>query len=380
LEQISKNRKIITMNIVIPFLDLKTQYLSIKNEIEQAVLGVLGSSKYALGPEVEKFEKEFATYHDVEHGVAVNSGTSALHLALLAAGVGKGDEVITVSMTFIATAAAISYTGATPVFVDVDPETLTMDPSKIEAKITAHTKAILPVHLYGQAADMDLITEIANRHKLVVIEDAAQAHGAGYKGKRVGGFGHMAAFSFYPGKNLGAYGEGGIVVTGNADFAEKMRILRDWGQEKKYHHDILGYNYRMDAVQGAVLRVKLRRLGKWTELRRSHASQYDSELKDSRVQRTTELHNRCHVYHIYSIFHPERNKLQDVLQKAGIHTGMHYPIPVHLQKPYRRLGYHEGDFPVTEKIAREQLSLPMFPELKEKDVSRVSEAVCNWPA
>jgi dTDP-4-amino-4,6-dideoxygalactose transaminase len=255
-----------------------------------------------------------------------------------------------------------------------------MDPSKIEAKITPHTKAILPVHLYGQAADIDPIMEIANRHKLVVIEDAAQAHGAGYKGKRVGGLAHMATFSFYPGKNLGAYGEGGILVTGNTDFAEKVRLLRDWGQEKKYHHDILGYNYRMDAVQGAVLRVKLQRLEKWTELRRSRAHQYDSELKDSRVRRTTELHNRCHVYHIYSVFHPERNKLQDVLQKTGIHTGLHYPIPVHFQKPYQYLGYREGDFPVTEKIAREQLSLPMFPELKKEDVSRVSEAICNWSA
>ena len=368
------------MNNVIPFLDLKTQYLSIKTEIEEAVLGVLGSARYALGPEVERFEQEFAEYHDIGHGVAVNSGTSALHLALLAAGVGKGDEVITVSMTFIATAAAISYTGATPVFVDVDPETLTMDPSKIEAKITTHTKAILPVHLYGQAADMDPIMEIASRHKLVVIEDAAQAHGARYKGNRVGGLGHMAAFSFYPGKNLGAYGEGGIVVTSNTDFAGNMRLLRDWGQEKKYHHDILGYNYRMDAVQGAILRVKLRRLEKWTELRRSHARQYDLELKDSRVRRTTELHNRCHVYHIYSVFHPERNSLQDALHKAGIHTGLHYPIPVHLQKPYHHLKCREGDLPVTEKIAREQLSLPMFPELKGEDVSRVSEAICNWPA
>ena len=368
------------MNDIVPFLDLKTQYVSIKTEIEEAVLKVLGSSRYALGPEVEKFEKEFATYHDVEQGVAVNSGTSALHVALLAAGVGKGDEVITVSMTFIATAAAISYAGATPVFVDVDSESLTMDPSKIEAKITSRTKAILPVHLYGQAADMDSIMEIARRHKLIVIEDAAQAHGARFKGKRVGGLGHMAAFSFYPGKNLGAYGEGGIVVTGDAGFAEKIRLLRDWGQEKKYHHDILGYNYRMDAVQGAVLRVKLRYLEKWTEHRRSHARQYDSKLEGSQIRRTIELQGRSHVYHIYGVFHPERDQLREALQEAGIQTGMHYPIPVHLQKPYYYLEFLEGSLPVTEKIAREQLSLPMFPELKEEDVSRVSEAVCNWSA
>jgi dTDP-4-amino-4,6-dideoxygalactose transaminase len=368
------------MNDVVPFLDLKTQYVSIKTEIEEAVLKVLGSSRYALGPEVEKFEKEFATYHDVEQGVAVNSGTSALHVALLAAGVGKGDEVITVSMTFIATAAAISYAGATPVFVDVDSESLTMDPSKIEAKITSRTKAILPVHLYGQAADMDSIMEISRRHKLIVIEDAAQAHGARFNGKRVGGLGHMAAFSFYPGKNLGAYGEGGMVVTGDAGFSGKMRLLRDWGQEKKYHHDILGYNYRMDAVQGAVLRVKLRYLEKWTELRRSHARQYDSELESSGIRRTLELQDRSHVYHIYGVFHPERDQLRDVLQEAGIHTGMHYPIPVHLQKPYSYLEYQEGSLPVTEKIAREQLSLPMFPELSEEHVSRVSKAICNWSA
>ena len=363
---------------IVPFLDLKAQYLSIKAEIDEAVLGVLASSVYVLGPEVAKFEEEFAAHQEVEHGVAVNTGTSALHVALLAAGVGPGDEVITVSMTFIATAAAISYTGATPVFVDVDPDTFTMDPSKIEAKITPRTKVILPVHLYGQAADMDPIMEIAERHGLVVIEDAAQAHGAEYRGKRVGGIGHMGTFSFYPGKNLGGFGEGGIVTTNNADYVRHMKLLRDWGQEKKYHHDMLAYNFRMDAIQAAILRVKLRYLEAWTELRRSHALQYEACLSKLGIRRATELAGRRHVYHIYGVFHPARQQLQAALQSEGIHTGMHYPIPVHLQKPYESLGYLEGDFPVTEQTAKEQLSLPMFAELTQEQVNRVAAVVSVW--
>ena len=258
--------------MTIKFLDLHAQYRSIKNEIDEAVLRVLENSVYVLGPDVQRFEEEFAAQHGAAHGVAVNSGTSALHLALLAAGVGAGDEVITVSMTFTATAAAISYTGAKPVFVDVDPTSYTMDPAEIEARITPRTKAILPVHLYGQAADMTPIMEIAERHGLVVIEDAAQAHLARYHDRPVGGIGHIACFSFYPGKNLGAYGEGGLVMTNDAAIAERMRLLRDWGQPRKYHHEMLAYNYRMDAIQGAVLDVKLRHLDDWTERRRSRAS------------------------------------------------------------------------------------------------------------
>jgi dTDP-4-amino-4,6-dideoxygalactose transaminase len=363
---------------IIPFLDLKSQYLTIKPEIDEAVLNVLASSQFALGPEVEKFEEEFATYQGAMRGVAVNSGTSALHLALLAAGVGEGDEVITVSMTFIATVAAISYVGATPVFVDIDSTTFTMDPSQIEAKITERTKAIIPVHLYGQAADMTTIMEIANHNNLLVIEDAAQAHGAKFEKKRVGSIASLATFSFYPGKNLGAYGEGGFVTTNNTQFAEKIKLLRDWGQEKKYHHDTLAYNYRMDGIQGAILRVKLRHLEKWTELRRLLASQYEDELSPCGISRAFEVPGRRHVYHVYSIFHSERDKLQDALKESGIFTGKHYPIPIHLQKPYRHLGYREGDLPVSEKVAKEQLSLPLFPELKEEDVKRVSEAVSNW--
>jgi dTDP-4-amino-4,6-dideoxygalactose transaminase len=298
-------------------------------------------------------------------------------VALLAAGIGAGDEVITVSMTFIATAASISYTGARPVFVDVDPQTLTMDPSKIESKITARTKAILPVHLYGQPADMRPIMRIAEKHGLTVIEDAAQAHGAEYHGTRVGGIGHIAAFSFYPGKNLGAYGEGGMALTNDGDLAHRMRLLRDWGQEKKYHHDFIAYNYRMDAMQGAILRVKLQHLEKWIELRRSHARRYEALLEKTGIRRSFEAPDRRHVYHIYGVFHHDRQGLQASLQEQGIHTGIHYPIPVHLQKPYAALGFGGKDLPVTEKAAAQQLSLPMFPELTDADIKRVADAVCS---
>jgi dTDP-4-amino-4,6-dideoxygalactose transaminase len=363
---------------MIPFLDLKSQYFSIKDEIDQAVLKVLGSSKYALGPAVEKFEEEFAEFQGVKYAVAVNSGTSALHASLLAAGVGEDCEVITVSMTFIATVAAISYVGARPIFVDIEENSLNIDPSKIEAQITPRTKAIIPVHLHGQAANMDPILEIAERHNLTVIEDAAQAHGAEYKGKRVGGIGHMSSFSFYPGKNLGAYGEGGMVTTNNADHANYIRLLRDWGQKKKYHHDMLAYNYRMDAIQGAVLGVKLKYLEDWTELRRSHARQYNTALDKAGISRSVELSGCRHVYHVYSVFHPNRQQLQKTLQDEEIHSGMHYPIPVHLQKPYQGLGYSAGSLPVSEKFAREQLSLPMFPELTEEQIGKVSDVVCGW--
>ena len=364
--------------MTVPFLDLKAQYASIKKEVDEAVLKVLASTTYVLGPEVEAFEKEFAARHNVKHAVAVNTGTSALHVALLAAGVKEGDEVITVAMTFIATVSAIRYTGATPVFVDVDPVTCTMDVSQIEAKITPRTRAIMPVHLYGQPADMDPIMEIAKRRRLIVIEDAAQAHAAEYKGRRVGGIGHVAGFSFYPGKNLGAYGEAGIATTNDDKYAHTMRLLRDWGQEKKYYHDLHAFNYRMDAIQGAILRVKLRQLEKWTDARRAHAKRYDELLGKSGIKHATEAKGRKHVYHIYSVFHEKRSELQAALQAAGIHTGIHYPIPVHLQRAYGDLGYNVGDLPVTETIALEQLSLPMFPELTDEQISRVAREVAAW--
>lgn len=362
----------------VKFLDLKSQYLSIKDEVNAAVLDVLDSTAYVLGPRVQSFEKAFAEAHCATHGVAVNTGTSALHVALLAEGIGTGDEVITIPMTFTATVAAISYTGATPVFVDVDPETFTMDPTQIAAKITQRTRAIMPVHLYGQAADMDPIVEIARAHGLKVIEDCAQAHLATYKGSPVGGIGDYGCFSFYPGKNLGAYGEGGLVTTNNDAAAERIRLLRDWGQVRKYHHEMLAYNYRMDGIQGAVLDVKLKYLDSWTEQRRSRAALYRDLLDGSGIKVTTEAAERRHVYHIFSVFHAERDRLQAHLSKAGIQSGMHYPFPVHLQKAYAELRHKPGDFPVSEQIANTQLSLPMYPELTNEDVTRVVNALKSF--
>jgi dTDP-4-amino-4,6-dideoxygalactose transaminase len=360
---------------MIPFLDLKAQYKPIKEDILQAVNRVLDTGQYILGEEVAAFETEFASYVGAQHGVALNSGTSALHLALLAAGVGRGDEVITVPFTFVATVAAICYTGAQPVFVDIDPKSFTMDTTQLEAAITPRTKAILPVHIYGQSADMDPILAIARKHGLIVIEDAAQAHGAEYKGKRVGSLGSLGCFSFYPGKNLGAYGEGGIVVTNDAQHAEKMRMLRDGGQARKYHHVLRGYNYRMEGLQGAILRVKLRHLDAWTEGRRSRAAEYERCLKNADVVRPVEMPFARHVYHIYAVRSADRTELQLALQNNGVQTGIHYPIPVHLQDGYRDLGYVAGEFPQTERAAREVLSLPMFSELSNMQVEMVSAAV-----
>jgi len=362
----------------VKFLDLKSQYLSIKDEVNAAVLDVLDSTAYILGPRVQSFEKAFAKAHGATHGVAVNTGTSALHVALLAEGIGTGDEVITIPMTFTATVAAISYTGATPVFVDVDPDTFTMDATQIAAKITPRTRAIMPVHLYGQAADMDPIVEIARAHGLKVIEDCAQAHLATYKDRPVGGIGDYGCFSFYPGKNLGAYGEGGLVTTNSDVAAERIRLLRDWGQVRKYHHDMLAYNYRMDGIQGAVLDIKLKYLDRWTEKRRSRAALYRELLNGSGIKVTAEAAERRHVYHIFSVFHAERDRLQAHLSKAGIQFGMHYPFPVHLQKAYAGLRHKVGDFPVSEQIAKTQLSLPMYPELTDEDVTRVVNALKSF--
>ncbi|TAU73291.1 DegT/DnrJ/EryC1/StrS family aminotransferase [Rhizobium leguminosarum] len=361
---------------MIPFLDIKAQYQSIKGEIDAAVLGVLASGQYVLGDEVAHFEQEFADYCNVKHAIAVNTGTSALHLALLAAGVGPGDEVITVPFTFVATVSAICYTGARPVFVDVEPVTLTMDPAEVEAKITPRTKAIVPVHLYGQMADMDAIKAIAERHGIPVIEDACQAHGAQYKGHRAGSIGLSGCFSFYPGKNLGACGEGGMVVTNDDDQAKTMRMLRDWGQEQRYHHLLKGFNYRMDAIQGAILRVKLRHLEAWTEARRTHARRYSSLLAGSTVLTTpVEAADRRHVYHVYAVRSRDRDGLQRLLSAEGIPSGLHYPIPVHLQKAHADLGYQAGDFPVSEAAAREVLSLPIYPEMPVRHVDQVVAAL-----
>jgi dTDP-4-amino-4,6-dideoxygalactose transaminase len=360
---------------MIPLVDLKAQYASIRNEIDAAVLSVLDSAQFVLGEEVAAFEREFASYCGAGETIAVNSGTSALHIALLAAGVGPGDEVITVPFTFIATVSSIVYTGATPVFVDVDPVYLTMDPAAIEARITPRTKVIVPVHLYGQPADMQPILEIADAHGLIVIEDAAQAHGAHYHGLPCGSLGDIAAFSFYPGKNLGAYGEGGAAVTSNPDHARTMRMLRDWGQERKYEHRIKGFNYRMDGIQGAVLRVKLRYLEQWTEARRSHAVRYEHHLHDMPLELPHERAGCRHVYHAYTVRTGVRDVLAEQLRARDIQVGVHYPIPVHLQQAHADLGYGRGDFPNAERAATEVLSLPMFAELTEEHVAEVSAAV-----
>ncbi len=362
---------------MIPFIDLKSQYLSIKEEIQPAISQVLGSTQFILGNEVAALEREFAHYCGADYGIAVNTGTSALHLALLAAGIAPGDEVITTPFTFVATVAAIDYTGAKAVFVDIDPVSLTIDVTKIEAAIRERTKAIVPVHLYGQSADMDPILEIARRYGLTVIEDAAQAHRAEYKGQRVGSIGDLGCFSFYPGKNLGAYGEGGMVVTNNTKYAHTIDMLRDWGQERKYHHVLKGYNYRMDGLQGAILRVKLRHLDDWTEARRNHAAQYDKLLAKADVITPTVMPYSYHVYHIYAVRSRSRDVLQQRLHEQGIQTGIHYPIPVHLQPAYADLGYQVGDFPHSELAAQEVLSLPMYAELTPEQIQTVSESLQN---
>jgi len=362
-------------SIKVPYLDLRAQYQSIKPEIDGAIAGVLDSGQFVLGSEVTEFEREFADYCGTLHCIALNSGTSALHLALLAAGIGPDDEVITVPFTFVASVAAIAYTGARPVLVDIDPQSFTMDVSAIEAAITPRTKAILVVHLYGQPADMDPIMDIARRHGLVVIEDAAQAHGAKYKGRLVGSIGDMACFSFYPGKNLGAYGEGGAVTTGNPEYARSIRMLRDWGQDAKYHHVLRGFNYRMEAFQGAILRVKLRHLERWTEARRALAGKYNELLGDSGVERPKEMSWARHVYHVYTLRSQDRESLRAALQEDGIQTGVHYPVPVHLQPAYADLGYGRGAFPQAEAAANQVLSIPLYPELSHRAVAEVAAAV-----
>ena len=361
--------------VKVPFLDLKAQYHSIKPEIDAAVARILETSQFVLGEEVAGFEREFADYSGAAQGIAVNSGTSALHLALLAASVGPGDEVITVPNTFVATVAAIKYTGARPVLVDIDPVRYTMDPARVEAAITPRTKALIPVHLYGQPADMDPILEVARRRKLVVIGDAAQAHGARDKGRPIGSLGDLVCFSFYPGKNLGAYGEGGMVVTNNEAYARTIRMLRDWGQDRKYHHLLPGYNYRMEGMQGAVLRVKLRYLEQWTEARRAHAARYRELLKGASLGLPVEAANTRHVYHVYAVRTDRREGLISALGAQGIQTGIHYPVPVHLQPAYADLAYAKGAFPLAEKAADEVLSLPMYPEMTEQHIQMVSQAL-----
>jgi dTDP-4-amino-4,6-dideoxygalactose transaminase len=360
---------------VIPLVDLKAQYRSIKEEVSSAIERVLESGQFILGDEVAAFERAFAACCGAREAIGVNSGTSALHLALLAAGVGPGDEVVTVPFTFVATVAAIVYTGARPVFVDIEPDYYTMDPVRLEAAITPRTKAIVPVHLYGQPVDMDPILAIARRRGVPVIEDAAQAHGAEYKGRRCGSMGETACFSFYPAKNLGACGEGGAVVTSDAGLAHRIRLLRDWGQERRYDHAVKGFNYRMDAIQGAILGVKLRHLERWTELRRSRASVYRRALAGTPARLPAERPDVRHVYHVFAVRLPQRDAWRARLGEAGVQTGVHYPIPVHLQPAHRDLGYRPGAFPIAEAVAAEILSLPMFPELTNEQIESVASVL-----
>jgi dTDP-4-amino-4,6-dideoxygalactose transaminase len=360
----------------IPFLDLQAQHAPLRSELAQVISEVIESGAFAGGPFVEAFEQDFARFCECEHAVGVGNGTDALWLALLACGIGQGDEVITVPNTFIATAEAISFCGATPVFVDVDERTYTMNPGALEKAVTAKTKAIIPVHLFGQMSDMNPILDFARAHDVRVIEDAAQAHGAEYRGRRAGSLGAAGCFSFYPGKNLGAFGEAGAVVTNDRALAEKIRILRDHGQVRKYQHAMVGWNCRMDGIQGAVLKVKLRHLAEGNRKRREHAAYYNRAFASvEAITPPLEADYAKHIYHIYAIRVPERDRILQALQAQGIGCGIHYPVPIHLQEAYRALGYGRNAFPVSEEISAEFLSLPMFPELTEAQLSRVAEAV-----
>jgi dTDP-4-amino-4,6-dideoxygalactose transaminase len=360
----------------VPFLDLKAQYQSIKEEVNEAILSVVESCAYAKGPAVRQFQKNFAKYCETKHAVGVANGTDAIYLALRAVGVGPGDEVITTPDTFIATTEAITQAGAKIVFVDINPKTYNIDVSKIEEKITSKTKAIIPVHLFGQPADMEPILEIAKKHNLKVVEDAAQAHGARYFGKRIGTFGDVACFSFYPGKNLGAYGDGGAVVTNKEEIAMQVEKIADHGSLKKYIHEIEGVNSRLDSVQAAVLDVKLKYLDQWNESRRKNAYVYNELLKDiDGVITPAELENSVPVYHLYVIQVENRDALQQKLSGAGIASGIHYPYPLHLVPAYQYLGLKKGDFPEAEKCAERFLSLPMYPELTESMIKSVCDVI-----
>jgi dTDP-4-amino-4,6-dideoxygalactose transaminase len=364
------------MQMQVPFLDLSAHHGPIRNQIDAAIGEVIDCGAFAGGPFVTTFEDNFAAYCDCPYAVGVGSGTDALWLTLLASGVGPGDEVITVPNTFMATAEAITYCGARPVFVDIDALTYTMDPCLLEEAITPKTKAVIPVHLFGQPADMDPILEIARSHGVTVIEDAAQAHGAKYKGRGVGTLGDAGCFSFYPGKNLGAFGEAGAVVTSNEELQRKIRILRDHGQIHKYHHTMVGWNARMDGIQAAVLAVKLRHLEKGNELRRAHAAKYDEGLSAIEELMTPFAADYArHVYHIYAIRVPGRDAIIESLAKMGVACGIHYPVPIHLQNAYQSLGYEIGNFPVAERAARQLISLPMFPELTTPQIDTVTKAM-----
>lgn len=371
----------------VPFLDLKTQFKQVQDEVMPMLVEAMTNAMFIGGPQVSGFESEFAEFCGTEYCVGVNSGTDALRFALMALGIGPGDEVITVPNTFIATTEAISQTGASPVFVDVDPKTCNMDLNKLEdylnnrfrmnaSCVTPRPEAIIPVHLYGQPADMDPILEIARKWGIKVIEDACQAHGATYKNRIAGSMGDAGCFSFYPGKNLGAFGEGGAVVTNGRAVADKIKMIRDHGQSQKYYHDMEGYNGRLDAIQAGVLRIKLKRLNQWNSARRKNAAMYRDQLADiPGVVTVQEAEEASSVYHLYVILAEDRDGLQQFLGSKEIGTGLHYPFPLHLQNAYSHLGYKEGDFPVAEEAAKRLLSLPMFPELTEEQIRHVGESI-----
>ncbi len=367
--------KIKSKNLEVPFVDLKIQHQILSKELHRGLDRVMGNTDFILGEEVELFEREFASFCKSNFAVGIGCGLDALRLALKACHIGPGDEVITVTNTFIATVLAISSVGAKPVLVDIDPVSYNIDVNKIESALTNRTKAIVPVHIYGQSADLEKIADLAQRHQLKVIEDACQAHGAEYKGRPCGSWGDAGCFSFYPGKNLGAYGDAGMVVTQNPEIAEKVRMLRNYGQKVKYQHIIEGFNSRLDSIQAAILRVKLRKLGEWNSARREHAREYTTYLKDLDVITPREIDGVKHNYHLYVIRVKDRDALLNKLRENGISAGIHYPIPVHLQEAYKDLGYNKGDFPIAEKYANEILSLPMFPELTHEQVVHVCEVI-----
>lgn len=365
----------------VPFVDLKEQYSAIRHQLEPALQDVFRDTAFILGKYVARFEQEFAAFCGVRHAIGVNSGTDAITLTLKAMNLGPGDEIITAANTFIATAEAIVHAGCKPIFVDISQDTYNLNPHELEEKITPKTKAIIPVHLYGQPADLEAIMQVARRHNLLVIEDAAQAHGAQYHGRRVGSIGDAACFSFYPSKNLGAYGDGGAIVTNDDSLALKIRHLRDHGSVQKYQHEMVGYNSRLDALQAVVLSVKLKYLDQWNAMRARNAHLYNELLSEIPGVVTPQvLPDVQHVYHLYVIrlTRGDRNRLQAHLKAHGIETGIHYPQPVHLTKAFAHLGYREGDFPIAERCARAILSLPMYPELRAEQIEHVAQEIQSF--
>lgn len=359
----------------IPYLDLSAQIKPLRAELDAAIARTIDRCSFCLGPDVAQFENHFASFCGVEHCVGFNSGTSALHIAMKLLGIGPGDEVITTPFTFVATSWAISYVGARPVFVDIDDATCNLDPRLIEKVISPRTKAVMPVHLYGQPFDLAPIQDICRKHRLPLVEDAAQAHGAKYRDRMIGSFGDIACFSFYPGKNLGAFGEGGALITPNGDYAKRARALREHGSTVRYYHDEVGYNYRMEGIQGAVLDVKLKHLTEWTQKRRHAAARYAALLANTPLQLLHEMPQTESARHLYVVRHPRRDELKLFLEAHQIGCALHYPLPLHLQKCYASLGYRNGAFPVAEKAARECLSLPIFPEITDRQIERVAEVI-----